>query len=416
MSDRLRDALQVLAERTPQSDPDAFAARVLAAAEPPRRRWVRLAIAAAAASVAVAVVVAAPDDEDASPPPATRRTTSTQLPPTVATMAPPTTQYVTPTTTSQQAMPGWRHVEIGGDASTTGRQLVSVAVSRDGAVVVASDRAGAWVPEGRDLLRRWSFAGAGDGSMSAVVALDEGFVAVGRSGSEKDWRAMVWRSTDGRRWTAAVLDAPAPEAMVDVTRRGSRLVAVGTRRTERGFVPVAWHSDDDGGTWAPSTFEDSGLGAPFAVTAGPAGFVAVGTDAWTSFDGTQWTRVQAPIEDGKPMLDVAYGSERVVAVGLDGQVMTSGDGRRWSKAPRVVDGGLQFDVVLALSDGSWLAAGNAGLWRSLDGRSWVLASDPVAATVRGLAQRQDGTVVAVGTARSTSGRSSSSAPAVWVRE
>ena len=110
------------------------------------------------------------------------------------------------------------------------------------------------------------------------------------------------------------------------------------------------------------------------------------------------------------MLAVASGPRELVASGI-AQVMTSGDGQRWSVSEYQ---NVHTDAVLALPDGSWLLAGNSGILRSRDARTWETIFE--ASLVLGLAGRDDGAVVAVGTATENTLPEPTSRPAIWVAQ
>jgi hypothetical protein len=242
-------------------------------------------------------------------------------------------------------------VAAGGDGT-------AVAVGRSGKLPVAWTSADgvAWkqhpVPllEGSDVAER----------MTTVVATEHGYLAGGSVGPELfDRHARFWTSVDGREWQP-VPDDPDAFANAEVraiTTFGDGFVAV-------GVVGTAQH---------------------------PSGAVA-----WTSADGSAWTRVDDPsFVDGIAVAVVPAPFGGLVAVGSDvarreAVAWTSPDGRRWTRAPseasREHSGGFVWmtdvvaigDSVIAIGDFQGLQRGTATSWVSRDGIHWDQArSAPV---------------------------------------
>ena len=412
MTDRLREALEALADRTPPADPHEFAEQVLDAVPSRRPRWVVPAVAAAAAVIVAAVALPLVGDDGDEDRVVTTSTTSTTGATTSTSVPGPPTPVVN----------RWQRVDLFDPDPSSAVELTDVAVSGSRVVVVgtasATDMWDAVVYSSEDGGATWRQAPSlvgppADESMLGVVALDDGFVAVGRSGpAVLDWHAVAWHSPDGLRWSQVSMGGPRSESAEAVARRGDRLVAVGAGGTGQAAGAAAWYSDDRGRTWQRAAIQ--GPGYANAVTATPNGFVAVGSAAaWTSPDGTQWTRVA--VQPEWHMLDVALGPEGLVAVGAQGNVWASSDGSRWRKG---LGAGSELRDVLPLSDGTWLLSGTH-VWTSDDGRAWVKSTDPAFDAdllIRGLAEVGDGRVVAVGSVfTTTGGDDSDSEPAVWVR-
>ena len=240
----------------------------------------------------------------------------------------------------------------------TGANGTAVAVGRSGNLPVAWTSADgvAWqeqsVPllEGNDVAER----------MTTVVATARGYLAGGSVGPELfDRHARFWTSVDGMDWKS-VADDPATFANAEVraiTTFGDGFVAVGVVGTAQQ----------------------------------PSGAVA-----WTSADGSTWTRVDDPsFVDGIAVAVVPAPFGGLVAVGSDvgrheAAAWTSPDGRRWMRAPneasREHSGGFAWmtdvvaigDVVIGIGDYQGLQRGTAISWVSHDGMSWEQArSAPV---------------------------------------
>jgi hypothetical protein len=235
---------------------------------------------------------------------------------------------------------------------------IAVAVGRSGNLPVAWTSADgvAWqqhpVPllEGSDVAER----------MTTVVATPYGYLAGGSVGPELfDRHARFWTSVDGSDWRS-VPDDPVAFANAEVraiTRFGDGFVAV-------GVVGTAQH---------------------------PSGAVA-----WTSPDGSTWTRVDDPsFVDGIAVAVTVAPFGGMVAVGSDvarheAAAWTSPDGRRWTRAPnelsREHSGGFAWmtdvvaidDTVIGIGDYQGLQRGTAISWVSRDGIHWEQArSAPV---------------------------------------
>ena len=215
-----------------------------------------------------------------------------------------------------------------------------VVASADGFVASALNGANPEIwgsDDGRAWRRLAGRADLGDGSIDRLLVLDDGgMVAVGRSeafGVESPTYepadAAVWRSPDGGAWSrVGDQDAFSDAWMWDVAERDGRLVGIGSGESESGIS--VWTSDD-GLAWRRHSATALGADGTFVnlITAGPAGFIVVGStgdtdrsvSAWTSPDGDAWARVpvQAALDGGAAAPDVAgwivRGDGSIVAVG-----------------------------------------------------------------------------------------------------
>jgi hypothetical protein len=138
----------------------------------------------------------------------------------------------------------------------------------------------------------------GSSQVLAVAADAGGFVSVG----SHDGKPAVWTTADGRSWTTIVLPVPAGASsavLQQIAISGSRVTALGQATTAAGTVPIAEVSVNAGSSWQQVPISSPGPDTTFtALTAGPAGFTAVGQfgtpgqqeiAAWTSASGTSWT-------------------------------------------------------------------------------------------------------------------------------
>jgi hypothetical protein len=262
---------------------------------------------------------------------------------------------------------------------------------------------------------------ADDGIVTAVVAVGNGFVAVGTDALSTKPRA--WTSADGRRWTLSAAIAlgaagATAAALASVAAGTDSLVAGGFTDTPERRMAMAWVSVDGGQSWRPSIVDGSGPRAEVtSVAAGGPGLVATGIrDAtaafWVSRDGRVWVHVvpQPPVGGGLGAESSADGiaciPARCVAVG---QGPHAGDGWAWRyEAPGgwktlgpgdALAGGASRSVV-AFGDGFVAggagADGRFGIWTTADGRHWTAAP---AAGPTGVVEdlASDGTrIVAVG--------------------
>jgi hypothetical protein len=188
--------------------------------------------------------------------------------------------------------------------------------------------------DGRSWIRVVDTPAFADGRVTSIVAAAGRLVAVGTTGRVgQPTGSAVWRSADGTSWERVPgLSALAAGAMAAVTTGGPGLVAVGANLDST--KAIAWRSKD-GLSWQLAPDQDSltfhGLRITMAdVTAGSDGtLVAVGHflfgqqfgqgTAWTSKDGSTWTRAEdlAAFGQGEPGAVIADGTV-YVAVGTVG--------------------------------------------------------------------------------------------------
>jgi hypothetical protein len=189
-------------------------------------------------------------------------------------------------------------------------------------------------PDGRSWVRVADSPAFADGRVASMVATAGGLVAVGTTGPVgRATGSAVWRSGDGTTWKRMPGSSALSEgAMAGVTAGGPGLVAVGGSLD--GTKAMVWLSTD-GSTWRLAPDQESltyhGLRITMAdVTAGADGtLVAVGHflfgtqygqgTAWTSTDGSIWTRAEdlAEFGQGEPGAVIADGPG-FVAVGTVG--------------------------------------------------------------------------------------------------
>ncbi len=180
----------------------------------------------------------------------------------------------------------------------------------------------------------------------------------------------------------------------DAKRIGNRIVAVG----DRGYIVI---TDDQGKSWrrakAPAAplltavdFLDNQLG------------IAVGHDTTilsSSDGGETWTaRLSAPAE-GRPLLDVLFvKKDFAVAVGAYGAYFESSDaGATWTPR-KIVAEDKHFNAIVELGEGRLLILGEEGTILSSGdwGKTWAPVASPYKGSLFGAVVADDGAVVAFG--------------------
>lgn len=241
-----------------------------------------------------------------------------------------------------------------------------------------------------------------------LISTPSGFVAVGyRSdfASSAPDQAVVWRSTDGLSWNSVPDQAPLDGGhMTEVAQAKDRYVAVGV--AQLGEL-AAWTSVD-GTRWTRSSAPLGGPGSSVAdIAAFHGAFIAVGQDVeaagevgaiWRSTDGSTWQRLPAEVGPGA-LTALTQLSDQLVAVGGDGQqaiVWVSDDGQTWRAREAPSSPGL---VAVATERADLVAAAgypDASLWRS-SGLAWTKVQEIQLSTgdwIRALATGRS--IIAVG--------------------
>jgi hypothetical protein len=216
-------------------------------------------------------------------------------------------------------------------------------------------------------------------------------------------RARVFRSPDGRSWReiGSVSGSDAGGITGPIAFDGSRYVAVGYEIGGEDYASqfnaAAWVSADLQ-TWHKAPVQTSFAGTAISdIAANQGRFVGIGTSqgmvasVWTSGDGLQWEPVTDPLtlpaDAGLEPTAVESVSGRFVLVGRIGDrpaVLTSADGRRWSKVTDVPGGGSSLQGLVNGPSGllSIAVAGDSidiapgvteshfGAWTSSSGEHW----------------------------------------------
>jgi hypothetical protein len=260
----------------------------------------------------------------------------------------------------------------------------------------------------------------------AIAAGPRGVVIIGSPGGDHP-QAASWSSPDGLSWTAAP-DAPAMHAptgdwlqMNGLTAGADGWLAVGEENPicscVDAWISAAIWTSADGLHWTrQASGADLAHAAMTGVTTGGPGFVAVGHAidetpargsnalyvhpvAWTSADGTSWTRVPEPAAFDLPNqaedpITIVSNGHRLVAVGtitpesgIDSSVAWwSDDGVKWSGGVELqASHGPTGSVIVVRNGFLALEAEGAGastcpgrIWTSTDGSGWSCAATSAA--------------------------------------
>jgi hypothetical protein len=244
---------------------------------------------------------------------------------------------------------------------------------------------------------------AGQAMMTDLVArAGGGYAVIGYV--PPDWHPTAWTSEDGSTWTLRAIEATSFTFPVALARGpDGTLVAVG----RSGSAPVAWTSPDGvtwSRHDVPVLGRDGTAERMTSLAVGPDGFVAGGSVGpelferharfWTSPDGIAWTPVPddpAEFADAE-VRSLTTAPGEFIAVGVAGSVQdptgaaawTSTDGTSWTRVDDAVfAGGIAASVSMApfggvVAVGSDLDRRNAVAWISPDGRAWTRAADEAA--------------------------------------
>ncbi len=157
--------------------------------------------------------------------------------------------------------------------------------------------------------------------------------------------------------------------LLDVVRKGDRLVAVG----ERGHVVF---SDDLGKTWKQASVVPT-RATLTTVLAVKQRLFAAGHDSvimTSGDDGDTWTRQYSDAERMQPIMDMWFtDADNGIAIGAYGLMLTTSDGgKTWDDWAVNDEDDAHLNNMLELADGSLLIAGEAGFsYRSQDtGETW----------------------------------------------
>jgi hypothetical protein len=261
----------------------------------------------------------------------------------------------------------------------------------------------------RDVLDR-----PGVQQLTSVTYGPDGWVAVGGVIAVAAEHPVVLGSGNGSGWAAADREAAfsPPGLVTEQAAAGpaaAGYVIVGYQAVAGRTIAAAWWSAGVTGWHRAAVGRPGGsAGAPdgpgpqgasqrmLAVTAGPHGFVAVGSDgnaaaAWTSPNGQAWTQQSVPLPYGATravLQHVASNGHTVVAAGtvltaagqqLPFAASSADGGTTWTESALPVPQGRAFVTALTAAGGGFLAIGTFGgtpghqdvvVWTSASGSGW----------------------------------------------
>jgi len=256
----------------------------------------------------------------------------------------------------------------------------------------------------------------GTQQLTSVTHGPMGWLAVGGVTASAAEHPVVVVSADAARWQAADGERAfaGPGLFTQAAAADSRgLVIVGYQKVKQvrngrvvsvRTVAAAWWSASltgwqRAGNGTAGALDGTGDRRMLAVTAGQAGFVAVGAhgsrpSAWTSADGRTWRQVNVPLPAGttRAVLEhVASIGRTVAAVGTavtgTGQTIpfaasSANGGVTWTAAALRDPAGLTSVTALTAAGRSFTAAGSYGstpghqnvvVWTSPNGSAWSMA-------------------------------------------
>jgi hypothetical protein len=282
--DAFDDTMHAWMHRTaPPAAPGFLLGSVRMAAERTRQdrrgpgRWALAAVAVASGAMAVGIAIGIPNGRDQGPPIASDPVHSASASASAAAASEAPSASPQPDGSGVPAVEGWQRATVELPASNSSG-MAAVARGTDGFVAVGGGGsveglggALAWYSSDG---QRWELtldlhAEQDGSSLWDVVATADGFVAVGHDPGGP----AVWRSTDGRSWTT-IDDPSAPagpaHSLSSVAAHRGGLLAIGYASEGDAQVATAW-SSVDGSTWTR-------LAAPDSYATGRPGALAVRED------------------------------------------------------------------------------------------------------------------------------------------
>ena len=268
-----------------------------------------------------------------------------------------------------------------------------------------------WTPV---TLPGWTVPDPGGSTMNGVIAGGPGAIAWG-------WAyglpGQVWTTADGVAWEPATIAFPAdadpeykePGAITSITAWGCGYVAAGFySRLETGRRTLVWTSPD-GRAWTPVPHDpvfEIGImdnlvawrGELLAFGHAPAGALGGGAGAqlWSSPDGVTWKAepLQLPRRthhavrgrhDRRPVgirrdRRIGHGARR--GVGILSGILTSTDGRTWTRSPLPRSNrqlAAPSGELLGLLRPGFAGADSPGIYRTTDLETWQMLSGDAAA-------------------------------------
>ena len=250
----------------------------------------------------------------------------------------------------------------------------------------------------------WTRAASGSATawFSAVARGNGRFVVVGNAPGRDDGLPdeqgqipgiRIWISDDALIWTRIEDDAlvvPEPgsmwfQGMYTVAFGDDRFVAGGALGSDAA-IWISSNGEDWSRIESPS-FEEFGIQEIRDITSGGPGWIAVGRSElvgriWISDDGETWQSIKNPGFDGISFHSVTQEGDQLVALAYPNArpereivslTWVSTNGTYWEPMPQTQEIGPEtHHISVNPVDGSLLALGDYGVWRSTDGgATWV---------------------------------------------
>ncbi|CAN5684343.1 hypothetical protein BH20ACT2_BH20ACT2_22780 [soil metagenome] len=209
------------------------------------------------------------------------------------------------------------------DALDLDGTVTGLAIAGDRAVAVGRGAAGepAIWHRGTDLAWRRAATLAPEAVLGDVVAVPNGFVAVGSVAREP----AAWRCTDGTTWGPAEVVGAGPGHLAAVAADGSQVLACGARHdgeSGEGYEPLVVTGADASAWSAVSTggLDGASEGSLTAVARQAGHWIVASTATgrsglWSAADGTAWRPAAAPGADTVAWASLLPTAKGVLAVG-----------------------------------------------------------------------------------------------------
>ena len=205
------------------------------------------------------------------------------------------------------------------------------------------------------------------GSLTDIAYGNGTFVAIGETvTSPTQTDARIFTSPDGINWTPRNTGLPSVSspgyATAVVAYGNGQFVAQLTENNSGEFIII---TSPDGVTWTrqtvPPVFDQNNIEGFLDMIYANGEFVGVGDRIWTSLDGVNWAlRFDYPVPPNFFFTGVAFGDNRFVAVGINGQIYASDDALSWSPQTSATAHNL-FGVTCAANGTRFVAVGESAI-------------------------------------------------------
>jgi hypothetical protein len=257
----------------------------------------------------------------------------------------------------------------------------------------------------------WSVADvpAAPGQVTGIARLGDRLIAVG-NGLPDIRSGFIWDSADGRVWR--VLQTIEDAALYDVIAGEGVVVAVGSRLdAEMNATASAW-SSSDGTTWTRAKVAGSAKTTMGSVTTTPRGFAAIGDRPlgvarpfWSAPTASTWAAIENDLGDQLLPIDLVQAGDMLAMVGASGKsgdqhpfVALSSDGQHWAQTKLSADEG--YASAVAVTNERLVVAGvdadRLTLWSRGDGAWQAETFEQSGASISALTWDADRGLVGVG--------------------